>query len=110
MAMNFQPCASSFGNWSEMTVGFGGLSIWSSMSSRRNTLGDVQRALMKRESVRTVEARGDHFHLAFPVLLADGIDLGEEARANEHRTLVADPERAGVADAAREDLDVKALR
>ena len=44
-----------------------------------------------------------------PFLVDDGIDLVELAVADEHRPLVAEPQRARIGDAAGIDLDLEAL-
>src|SRR3954469_7954542 len=73
-------------------------------------LGDVERALVEGEPVRAMQAGGDDLGLVLAILLGEGIDLVEEARADEHRALVADANRAGIADARGEYLDLEALR
>src|SRR4029453_13820227 len=45
-----------------------------------------------------------------PTLFDDGVDLVLEAARDEHRALVAEPERARIVDAARIELDREALR
>src|SRR5262245_39574594 len=56
------------------------------------TFGDVECAIVKREPVRPVQARGDDFDLAFAVPVDDRIDLVELAVADKHRPLVAKPQ------------------
>src|SRR5262249_51584294 len=50
------------------------------------------------------------FELAFSILLDDGIDLVEEAVADEDRALVAEPQRARIRHAAHEHFDLESLR
>src|SRR5439155_5759768 len=71
-------------------------------------LGDVERAVLEGEAVRTVEAGGQHLDLALAVLVDDGIDLVDQATADKHRTLVAHGKRARVCHPCGIDLDVEA--
>ena len=73
-------------------------------------LGDVERAVVEGDAVRPVEARRQHLDLAFAVLVDDGIDLVDQAAADEHRALVAERERTGIRHAGGIDLDVEAGR
>src|SRR5262249_1456791 len=50
--------------------------------------GDVERALVEGEAIRSVEARCDDLHLALTVALDDRVHLVEQAIADEHRALV----------------------
>ena len=52
----------------------------------------------------------DGLHLALAVLLGDGMDLVDSPRADEHRALVADTDRAGGRHLGREHLDLEARR
>ena len=72
-------------------------------------LGDVERAVLEGEPVRTIEARGDDFHLALAALLDDGVDLVLQAAADEDRALVALTQRTRVRHIAGIELDIKAL-
>src|SRR3989475_12344271 len=71
--------------------------------------GDVERAVEERESVRPIQAGGDDFCLAFAVLVDNCIDLVEDAVADEHGALVAEPQRACIGDTTSIDLDLKTL-
>src|SRR5262245_3235129 len=66
--------------------------------------GDVERALVEGEAVRPVQARGDDLELAFSILLDDGVNLVEEAVADEDRALLAEPQRARIRHAAHEHV------
>jgi hypothetical protein len=78
-------------------VGFGGLSRFVldllDLGDLRQ-LGDVERAVLEGDAVRTIEAGGQHLDLALAVLVDDGIDLVDQAAADEHRALVAQPASA----------------
>src|SRR5215468_7748708 len=52
-------------------------------------LGDVERAVLEREAVRSIETRVEHLDLALAVLLDDGMHLVDQAAADEHSALVA---------------------
>ena len=113
MPMNFQPWASSFGSLSKITVGFGGLSriVLDLLDlGDLGQFGDVERAVLERDAVRTIEAGRQHLDLALAVLVDDRIDLVDEAAADEHRALVANRERARIRHARGIDLDVEAGR
>src|SRR5215475_8781583 len=71
--------------------------------------GDVERAVEESETVRPVQARGDDFCLVFPVPVDDRIDLVEEAVADEHGALIAEPQRARIRDTTGIDFDLEAL-
>src|SRR5262249_51343211 len=70
---------------------------------------DVKRASMKRQTVWPVQTCGDNFRLAFSAPVDDSIDFVENAVANEHGPLVAEPQGTGIGDAAGVDLDLKAF-
>src|SRR5262245_14926612 len=53
-------------------------------------LGDVERALVNRESVRTIKTLGDCLDLGLVTLFYDGRDLVAQAGADEHGALVTD--------------------
>ena len=113
MPMNFQPCGSSFGR-----------SVIDHRRLRRaveivldlldlgdlRQLGDVERAVLEGEPVRTMQARRDDLDLALAALVDEGMDLVLQAAADEHRSLVALAQRARVRHAAGIDLDIEALR
>ena len=72
--------------------------------------GDVERAVLEGDAVRPVHIGVERLDLAFAVLVGDGVDLADQARADEHRALVAEHERARVRHARGIDLDVEAGR
>ena len=72
--------------------------------------GDVERAVLERDAVRPVEAGGQHLDRALAVLVDDGIDLVDEAAADEHRALVAFGQRTRIGHAGGVDLDVETRR
>src|SRR5207344_1503449 len=72
--------------------------------------GDIERAIVERESVRTIETGGDDLGLAPAAPLDDRIDLVAIAVAHEHGAFVAEPERARVGQSADVDLDLEARR
>src|SRR5262249_53816395 len=71
--------------------------------------GDVERTVEECETVWPVQAGGDDLSLTFAVLVDDRIDLIEDAVADEHGTLVTEPQRARIGDTAGIDLDLKTL-
>jgi hypothetical protein len=75
-------------------VGFGGLSRVLDVLDLGDLrkLGDVERALVVCETIRTIEALGNRLDLGLAILLDDGCDLVAQARADEHRAFVADPQ------------------
>src|SRR5262249_956057 len=56
--------------------------------------GDVERAVLEGEAVRSVETGGDDESFAFAAARDHGIDLVAVAVADEHGALVAEPQRA----------------
>ena len=70
--------------------------------------GDIERAVLECDAVRTIEARGDDLDRPLAVLVLDTIDLVDEAAADEYRALVAKRQRARVRHARGIDLDVEA--
>ena len=85
----------------------------SSIASSLETFGafgDVERAVVEGETVRTIEAGGDDLGLALAAPLDDRIDLVAIAVAHEHGALVAEAERARVRQSADVDLDPEARR
>src|SRR5205814_7062495 len=73
-------------------------------------LGDVERAVVERDAVRTVKVLGDDLHLAFAVLLDDRVKLIERPVADEYCSSVAEPQRTRIGNAARINLDLEPLR
>ena len=83
------------------------------MPSKRSALSmrdDVERAVLEGDAVRLLQAFGDHLVLALAVLVGDGIDLADGARADEDRALVAARHHARAGHAVRPDLDLEAGR
>ncbi len=72
-------------------------------------LGDVERAVVERDAAGAKEPGEERLRLALAVLVGDRIDLVGDARADEHRALVADPQRARVGHAAGIDFDLEIL-
>src|SRR6266446_6395003 len=73
-------------------------------------LRDVQYAVLEGEAVWPIQPRVDRLDLALFAPVDDGIDLVEQAAADEHRALVPLPQRARIAYARRIELDLEALR
>ena len=73
-------------------------------------LRDVQCAVLEGEAVWPIQPRVDRLDLALSAPVDDGIDLVEQAAADEHRALVPLPQRARIAYARRIELDLEALR
>ncbi len=72
-------------------------------------LRDIQRAVFEGEAVRPIKPGVDRLDFAFPALVDDGVDLVEEAAADEYRALVPLPQSARIADACRIDFDLEVL-
>src|SRR5664280_2371411 len=72
--------------------------------------GDVERAVAERDAIGPIKARGKNLDRSLAVLVGDGIDLVDEAAADEHRPLVAYRQRTGVRHAGRINLDIEAGR
>ena len=72
--------------------------------------GDVERAVLERDAVGPIQARRQRLDRALAVLVGDGIDVADQAGADEHRALVAFGHRTRVRHAGRVDLDVEAGR
>src|SRR5262249_32952898 len=60
--------------------------------------GNVERAVVERQPIGSVQARGDDFDLTFAILIDDRIDLIEHAVTDEHGALIAEPQRARIRD------------
>src|SRR4029453_4529977 len=70
-------------------------------------LGPVERAFVESQTVRTVQAGGDYFHLALSIPVHDGIDLVEQPVAPENGAFVGEAQRARVRNPARIELDLE---
>ena len=73
-------------------------------------LGDVERAVVEGDAVRRVEAAQHLGDGALAALVDDRVDVLQVAVADEHRSLVAERERARLGDAIGVDLDLEAGR
>src|SRR4030095_2134841 len=72
-------------------------------------LGDVERALVQGDAVGPMQAGGDDLHLALAVLGDQRVNLVLQAARDEDGPLVAEPQRPGVGNAGRIDLDLETL-
>src|SRR5689334_18738099 len=61
-------------------------------------LGDIERTLVVRETIRAIEAFRHRLDLGLAVLLYNGGDLIAEAGPDEHGALVADAQRTRIGD------------
>src|SRR5204863_9831056 len=73
-------------------------------------LGDVEGAIGKFDAVRPIESGIERLDLAFATLIGDGIDLVQDAGADEHSPLVALAQRSRVAEPAGIELDLETVR
>jgi hypothetical protein len=113
MPMNFQPCASSFGELIADQDRFRqvvDIVLDVVVAPDLRQLGDIERAVVEGDAAWAVQVGGDHLDLALAVLLADGMHLADETRANEHSALITDTHLAGIGDAAGKNLDLEAVR
>src|SRR3954452_15738284 len=93
MPMNFQPCASSFGKFIAEQDRFRqvvDIVIDVVVEPDLRQLGDIERAVVEGDAAWAVQVGGDHLDCALAVLLADGMHLADETRANEHSALTTD--------------------
>src|SRR5512146_2947601 len=72
--------------------------------------GDVERAVVKGQTVWPGQSRGDDLRFAFAVSVDDSIDLVENSVADEHGALIAEPQRAGIGNAAGIDFHSESFR
>src|SRR5438105_12928432 len=73
-------------------------------------LGDVERALAERDSVRRVEALENGLDLALAAAIDHRVNVLSEAVAHEHRALVAERERARLGNAIGPDFHLESRR
>jgi len=72
--------------------------------------GDVERAVVEGQSIRSIETGCDDLDLAFAALVDDSVHLVLEAAADKHRALIADPHGTCIVNAAGVELDLEASR
>ena len=72
--------------------------------------GDVERAVLERDAVGPMEARRKRLDRSLAVLVGDGIDVADEAAADEHRALVAFGQRTRIGHAGGINFDVETRR
>ena len=70
-------------------------------------LGDVERTVVEGDAVGRMQPARQHLDLTLAVLVDQRIDLVEQTAADENGALVADPQRARIADPAGIDLDME---
>jgi hypothetical protein len=58
--------------------------------------GDIERAIFKSHTVGPVQPLCDGLHFACPAAVDHGVHAADQARANEHRALLPESERASV--------------
>src|SRR4029453_17742484 len=74
-----------------------------------SAFGDIERALVKSQTVGPIQSRSDDLSLTFAVSFDDGVDFVEHAVADKYGSFVAETQGAGVGDAARKDVDSKSI-
>src|SRR5207344_1785083 len=73
-------------------------------------LGDEERALAERDTVRRVEALEDGLDFALAATIDDCVDVLREAVAHEHRALVAERERTRLGNAVNPHFHLESRR